>query len=163
MAFERFQRLGPEKFQRIINELMRGTPAVMVARLLQQDWQDVRDVAEDTLAKQLKRLHTAITNGAFGGDLAEQARRHASVRIKLLHASSLDCLDEMNQLADIQRARMLWLLEKERVSGKRIAALDKVMTAYGNLIMNMQKVRFDLGLDEYKRGIPVMPTASNSP
>jgi hypothetical protein len=72
MAFERLQSLGQEKFQRIVNELMRATPAVMVARLIHQEWGDVHDVAENTLAKQLKRLHTAITNGAFGGDLAEQ-------------------------------------------------------------------------------------------
>ena len=65
MAFEGLRRLGPQKFQRIVNELMRATPAVMVARLIQQEWGGVYDVAETTLAKQLKRLHTAITNGAF--------------------------------------------------------------------------------------------------
>jgi hypothetical protein len=141
---------------------MRATPAVMVARLIHQEWGDVHDVAENTLAKQLKRLHTAITNGAFGGELAEQARLQASVRIKLFHASTLDCHDEMNQLSTIQRDRVLWLLEKERVSGKRIAALERVMTSYGNLLMDIQKIRFDLGLDEYKRGIPVNPSASRS-
>src|SRR2546425_3361422 len=104
MKFERLQRLGKGKFQKLVNELTRGTPAIMVARLIQQEWGDCHDVREDTLAKQLKRLHSAITNGAFGGDLAQEARQKASVRIKLFHGSSLDCLDELIELALLQKA-----------------------------------------------------------
>jgi hypothetical protein len=85
--FERLQRLGNEKFQKIVNELMRGIPAIMVARLILREWGDCNDVREDTLAKQLKRLHRAITNGAFGGDLAQEVRRRASVRIELFHCA----------------------------------------------------------------------------
>src|SRR2546428_13012031 len=106
MKFERIQRLAKEKVQKIVNQLTRGTPAIMVARLIQQEWGDCQDVREDTLAKQLKRLHTAITNGAFGGDLAQEARRKASVRIKLFHGSSLNCLDELIELAFLQKARV---------------------------------------------------------
>jgi len=84
MAFGRLSRLGREKFQKIVNELTRGTPAQTVARLVHQ-WGDAQDVREETLAKQLKRLHTAITNGAFGGDLAQQAKEKATVRIMWLH------------------------------------------------------------------------------
>src|SRR3954471_2444973 len=99
IAFARLQKLGKEKFQRIVNELARGTPAQTLARLIQQEWRDVEDVREETLAKQLKRLSITIANGAFGGDLAEQARRKASVRIKLLHGSTLDCLAELVEVA----------------------------------------------------------------
>src|SRR5690348_7153728 len=115
MAFGRLQKLGKEKFQRILNELARGTPAQTLARVIQQEWGDAQNVREETLAKQLKRLSTTIANGAFGGDLADQARKRASVRIKLLHGSTLDCLDELTQMAAIQKARVLRLWEKERI------------------------------------------------
>ena len=72
----------------------------------------MQDIREETLAKQLKRLSTAITNGAFGGDLAEQARQRSSIRIKLLHGSTLDCLAELVDLAAMQKARILRLWEK---------------------------------------------------
>ena len=65
--FERLQRLGNEKFQKIVNELMRGIPAIMVARLILREWGDCNDVREDTLAKQLKRLHAAIQMGPSVG------------------------------------------------------------------------------------------------
>jgi len=38
MKFERLQRLGNTKFQKIVNELMRGIPAILVARLILQEW-----------------------------------------------------------------------------------------------------------------------------
>jgi hypothetical protein len=154
MAFERFSGLGREKFQKIVNELTRGIPAQTVARLVHQ-WGDAQDVREETLAKQLKRLHTAITNGAFGGDLAQQAKEKAIVRIMWLHGSTLNCLDALIEVAIVQRTRVLTLYEHEQASGKHIAGLNAVINDYRDLLVAIQKVKFDLGLDEFKRGIPV--------
>lgn len=155
MAFDRLQKLGKEKFQKILNELARGTPAQALARLIQQEWFDAQDVCEETLARQLKRLSATITNGAFGCDLAEQAKRKASVRIKVLHGSTLDCLDELVQIAAIQRSRMLRLWEKERMFNVPLMSLTRVIRDYSELIVTIQEVKFNLGLDEYKRTIPV--------
>jgi hypothetical protein len=107
---------GKEKFQTIVNQLMREAPAKTLARMIQQEWGDAQNVGEDTLAKQLKRLHTAITNAAFGGILAEEAKRRASVRIKLFHGSTLDCLDTLVELANLQRSRVLAMWEEEQES-----------------------------------------------
>ena len=74
MQFDRLNKLGPEKLQKIVNELMRGTPTVLVARLI-QEWGDAQNVSEGTLAQQLKRLRISIENGAFGGELAQEARK----------------------------------------------------------------------------------------
>ena len=154
MQFDRLHKLGPEKLQKIVNELMRGTPTVLVARLI-QEWGDASDVGEATLAKQLKRLHTAIENGAFGGELAQEARRKASVRIKLLHGSTVDCLDQLIEIANIQRERVLALWDKERIWNKPIFKLNAAIRDYKNLLLAIQKIKFDLGIDEYRRGFPV--------
>src|SRR5713101_2066403 len=139
MKFERIQRLAKEKVKKIINQLIRGTPDIMVARLIQQEWGDCQDVREDTLAKQLKRLHTAITNGAFGGDLAQEARQKASVRIKLFHGSSLDCLDELIELALLQKARVQQLWEKERELNLPLSILNIRYDDYRDLLLSIQK------------------------
>jgi hypothetical protein len=154
MAFDRFQKLGEAKFQKIVNELIRGTPAQTVARLV-HEWGDATEVREETLAKQLTRLHADITNGAFGGDLAEQAKAKASVRITWLHGSTLNCLDALIEIAIIQRTRVLKLYEKELESCRHIVGLNAVINDYGNLLVAIQKVKFDLGMDEFKRSIPV--------
>ncbi len=150
MKFERLQRLGNEKFQKIVNELMRGTPVVMIARLIQQEWGDCQNVRENTLARQSMRLHTAITNGAFGGDLAQEARRKASVRIKLFHGSSLNCLEELIDLAVLERDRVQQLREKERELNIPLSSLNALINDYRDLLLCIQKIKFDLGLDEYK-------------
>jgi hypothetical protein len=54
MLFDRLQRLGKETFQKVVNELLRGAPVVMVSRLIRLEWGDCQDVREDTLSKQLK-------------------------------------------------------------------------------------------------------------
>ena len=162
MAFERLQKLGKEKFQKIVNELARGTPGQTMARLIQQEWGDVQDVREETLAKQLRRLSTTITNGVFGGDLAEQAKQRASVRIKLLHGSTLDCLDKLVELAMIQEKRVLRLWEKEQLLDWPISALNRNIRDYGNLIVTIQEMKFNLGLDEYKRTVSTVIASQTS-
>jgi hypothetical protein len=154
MAFERLQHLGKEKFTKICNALARGTPALTLARLIQQEWRDAQNVGESTLAKQLLRLHTAITNAAFGGELAQLARETTSVTIKRFHGSTVDCLDELMTLATIQRERVLRLCEKERASNTRVVGLNKIINDYRKLLVDMQEVRFNLGFDEYRRGFP---------
>ena len=162
MAFDRLQKLGKEKFQKILNELARGTPAQTLARLIQQAWGDLEDVREETLGKQLRRLSTTIANGAFGGDLAEQAKQRATVRIKLLHGSTLDCLDELIQIAAIQKSRVLRLWERERIYNVPLVMLNRVIRDYGNLIVTIQEMKFNLGLDEYRRTMPAVAASDTS-
>jgi hypothetical protein len=161
MAFDRLTRLGPQKFQKIVNELIRGTPAQTLARLI-QEWGDAQDVSEETLAKQLKRLHTAVGNGAFGGALAQQVKAKASVRIKLLHGSTLNCLDELIEIALIQKVRVDALYEKEQVSNTCIVALNTIINDYMDLLVAIQKIKFDLGVDEYKRTIPTLKASDGA-
>ncbi len=94
--------------------------------------------------------------------MAEQARRRASVRIKLLHGPTLDCLAELVEIAAIQKARVLRLYEKERIYNVPILMLNRVIRDYGNLIVTIQEMKFNLGLDEYKRTIPVVTASNNS-
>ncbi len=156
-AFHRIQELGTTKFQRIVNELMRGTPAQTLARLIQQEWGDAREVEEETLSKQLMRLRKAVSDGAFGGDLAQRARESASVKIKLLHGSSLNCLDELGELAELQKQRVIRFFEIEEGLDRPIPELSKMIMTWATILASMQEMKFNLGIDEYHRRIPVKP------
>ena len=76
----------------------------------------------------------------------------------------------MLEIAIIQKARVLTLLNKERESKKRVFGLNTAINDYKNLLLSIQKIKFDLGLDEFKRGIPgarenttsvIMPDGTN--
>jgi hypothetical protein len=64
---------------------------------------------------------------------------------------------------DDQRRRLAAnaLLERELASNRRVVGLNKCIYDYKNLLISIQKIRFDLGLDEYRRGFP--PATASAP
>jgi hypothetical protein len=89
----------------------------------------------------------AITNRGFGGDLAQEAKRRASVRIKLFHGSTLDCLDELIELAMIQQARVLALWEKEQLNIP-LSSLNVVINDFRDL--RLPVIRLSVQSDNYQ-------------
>jgi hypothetical protein len=154
MAFERLQTLGEEEFQKILNLLMRGEPAMHVARTIQQEWHQFQDVAEKTLCQQLNRLRLAAAEGAFGMKAAKKIAEGATPQIRMLKDVSVGTLVRLEELSEIQKHRVLALVEKEKNMplpiGAMLTATNMVFTDYKQLLLDIQKVRFDLGLDEFK-------------
>jgi hypothetical protein len=89
----------------------------------------------------------AITNRAFRGDLAQEAKSRASVRIKLFHGSTLDCLDELIELAMIQQARVLALWEKEQLNIP-LSSLNVVINDFRDL--RLPVIRLSVQSDNYQ-------------
>jgi len=179
VAFERLQALGDEQFKKILNLLMRGEPAMHVARTLQQQppkgWGIFQDVAEKTLTAQLNRLREVAAEGAFGLKAARRIAEGHTPQIKRLEHVSISVLVRMEELADIQRTRVLNLVEKEKDSllpkignlhlpsnmpssakmapqeyRHLLTQTNLVFNDYRQLLLDLQKIRFDLGLDEFK-------------
>jgi hypothetical protein len=48
---------------------------------------------------------------------------------------------------------VLALFAQERQSGPILVNLNTVIKDYANLLLKIQELRFDVGLDEYRRGI----------
>jgi len=149
--FRRLQALGEDKFRRITDEFARGTPVSSVARLIQQEWGDCVDVEEDKLAKQLKRLHKDISNEFFTCLENERTERHASSQTTSLESSGHDGLDRLMELASIVKQRIDLWKRRER-EGSMLPELTTMMKQHVKLVVAIQKIRFDLGLDEYKLG-----------
>lgn len=154
MMFRRLQALGEDKFRRITDEFMRGTPVSWVARLIQQEWGDHRDLEEYKLTRQLKRLYKAIWNEFFSR-LEERAQRNATFKTNLT-GSKHAVLEQLVELALLEKQRMVALLEKEQRGNKILGELTTVMSDYFKLLVAIQRLRFDLGIDEYKLGMPAV-------
>lgn len=169
MAFNRLQLLGEVKFRKILNALMRGESAMGLARTIQSEWGHFTDIPEKTLTQQLNRLRLTAAEGAFGEAVAEQIKNGATPQIKMLKDVNLSVMQRMEELAEIQRSRVIALVKKEKDGpdpsqhhasilkvihvGKTDAALlqatNAVFTDYSKLLQDLQKMRFDLGMDEY--------------
>ena len=67
---------------------------------------------------------------------------------------ALIVLDELVKLANIQDERMLATRAQEQKSGFINPHLDTAIRVHKDLLVSIQEMRFDLGLDEYKRRTP---------
>jgi hypothetical protein len=73
--------------------------------------------------------------------------------MKLMQGSTPSCLDQLVELALIEEQRMLALSEREKRQGSIIPELTAIMKNYAKLLVAIQGMRFDLGIDEYRRGM----------
>jgi len=155
MAFERFVSLGEERFDKIINALTRGTPALRLAREIQQQppegWGLFQDVAESSLMVQLCRLRTAIAEGVFSKRIAKQLAAGTNTpKLGTLQRVSVQVLSRMEDLADQHKQRVENFLLKEKTQPLPSRTMTEAMTEYRETLERIQKIRFELGLDEYK-------------
>ena len=74
-------------------------------------------------------------------------------------APAVNCLDQLCRLALIQEERLEVLLAKERQLDRPLRAVNTAIRDYGKLLFRIQEIRFDLGLDEYRRGMPIQEKA----
>jgi hypothetical protein len=145
MSIAILQNLTEDKFQSIANHLMRGVPAKELARIIQREWGDAQDVNPATLTRALERLHLSTVEQVFGDNSSEQPQAQSSDR------AFESPYDELGELLTIQFARIEKLLKVETQQNKYVPALSEAIATYRNTLVQMQKMRFDLGLDEYKR------------
>jgi hypothetical protein len=71
-------------------------------------------------------------------------------------------LDELVKLANLQDERVLAMRAQERKSGLINPRLDTAIRLHVYILLSIQRMMFDLGLDEYKRGIPQAQTAESA-
>lgn len=154
MAFDRLQNLGDEKFTKIVNLLIRGEPAQRLARTIQQQppqgWGEFQGVQEKTLTQQLNRLRTAAAEGMFG---AKEAKRLAAVgkpNIDRLAGVSVQVLARIEELSEAQRTLVMALLAKATKEERTFTSVNEAVGNYNKILLDIQKLRFELGLDEYK-------------
>ena len=154
MAFERFQKLGEERFTKIVNDLVQGKAAMALARELQQGG-EFTEVPERTLTQHLNRLRKSASEGMFGTKIAQEIEQGHQGHIVLLEGVSVSALTRMEELAGWQRERcdQLMVQLREGVKAKKEfnprLSHNKVFEDYANHLKDLQDMRFKLGLDPY--------------
>ena len=154
MAFERLQALGEDKFRKILNGLLRGETAIAVARIIQQQppdgWGLFQDVAEKTLMQQLNRLRLAAGTGIFGATEAKRLATLGKPHVDRLSQISVPVLARVEEVSEAQRTLVLVLLEKATAEKRTFTSVNDAVNNYRQTLLDIQKLRFDMGLDEFK-------------
>jgi hypothetical protein len=148
----RFSKLGEQRYLKIQNDLARGVPALTMARVIQQEWGEFTDVAERTLTQQLVRLRIRMAKGLLGEEPKEQLQSIAisnATVVKRIARGAPDLLQEAYDLMEAQSRRYKRFLVKEETSATINPSLNVLMNDYLDFIERTQKLRFELGLDEF--------------
>jgi hypothetical protein len=95
-------------------------------------------------------------------DNLEGGAKLANIRRFMQNNEDSDVLDELVRLANIQDERVLAMRAEERRLGFTNPRLDTAIRLHVHILLSIQRMRFDLGLDEYKRGIPQAQTAESA-
>jgi len=157
--YDRLRKMGEERFLKIKNDLLTNVPAQRLARRIQGEWKEFEGVSESTLTQQLNRLkHSLIREAGASKELAQAVVENGvKINMKEMVGTKIDVYQEMEVLAVTQRTRIQRLVNKEADMPVPLAALNPVIVDYRQTLLDMQKMRFELGLDIY-RG----PLGSNS-
>lgn len=154
------ESLGSEKLLKIRNELMRGSSSIKVARLV-KSWGDFPTMEEATLVRKLLRLRRKIIKESYGqapseptNSLKELVVRPENIptqikSIKHFRKLAINPLEELVAMSEVQRERIdrMWRAEAEKGKGDPI--LSMVLEDYKRLMLDIQKTRFELGLDPF--------------
>ena len=182
MAFERLMSLGEEKVHRIINLLQRGEKVISIAREIQapppKGWGELQGMGERAVMQQLFRMRTAIAEGTFGTRLAKKMAEGRTPQVRMLEGVTVRVLDRLEELSELQRERVLALVKREKeillpvvghigkdgkpiVSGMApqeyrhlLTQTNAVFNDYKAVLLAIQKIRVDMGLDDFKGPAP---------
>lgn len=137
-----------------------------LARTIQQvppeGWGLFQDVPEKTLTQQLNRLRLAAAEGMFGAAQAKQIAEGRKPNIDRLNHISVPILARMEELSEKQRTLVMVLLEKATKEERTFKSVNEAVANYQHTLIDLQKLRFDLGLDDFKGPVGAMRGTSTS-
>ena len=137
--------LGEEKLATIINRLVSGESTMSVARNMQEQWSEAQGCSRADLKNELRRLRLSIHRGGLSYESAKPSRSKTTDGLELAP------LHQLASLIELQKRRVGELFKKEPEQGKYLPALTAAIKLYSKMLVSYQKMRFDLGLDVYKR------------
>lgn len=147
-GFSRIRALPEERLTHVNNWLGRGGEVMALTRVIQQEWKIWTDVAERTLFQQLNRYKRwLLTQQDI--DLPSLRTQDGAIVVKAARKRNIDVMERMNMLVAVQEQRLQTFLNQEAKLGMPIAGVDKTIEQTKELLKDIQKLRFDLGMDQY--------------
>jgi hypothetical protein len=149
VKFERLISLGPERLTAVNNALSSGSSALQVARMIQMEWGEIKDIAEESLAKQLIR-YKEQTLGNF------QQVGTSIVGLDPIALGKLDALAELDDVIRAQKTRVLLFIAEERKGKKADKDVSAEIRLLNELIHSKLKAEFDVGQRTFMGPLPML-------
>lgn len=146
--FQRLFALGEDKMLRINNMLATGTSPYTIAKIIQQEWGDHTDLTQHSLMLQLQRYKAELETRAMIP--APGSPIPVSPLLTVPPEERLPVVQKAKEVLAIQLNRIKMLAAKEEKLGMPMAQLNKEIETYTSMLEKIQRMQFDLGLDEFR-------------
>lgn len=143
----RLKKLTDDQLLHVKNWLLRGGEVMALTRHIQQEWKIATDVNERTFCMQLNRYKKSLFQQTGAGSAL--TNEHGALIVKATRTRDIDPMERLVALVDIQEKRIQMFLNKEAQVQMPIAGVEKVIDSTKALLLDIQKLRFELGLDQY--------------
>jgi hypothetical protein len=140
--------MGPEKYKKAIERLM--TPGVHAATVAKEISKEFPGVTLLRLAATLARTRRALNADAMKIKLTQEYSKHRESRLKDIHHNSMQALSALISVTLIQKARVERFYQKELAQSNPLPQLNGLINEYCAQLAQIQKVQFDLGINEFK-------------
>lgn len=160
-GFARITSLPEDQKMVIDNWLTRGGEVMALTRQIQQDWKQFTDVAESSLYMQLNRYRSYL-HATAKESLPSMVNSEGALIVKAQRNRNIDPMERLVALVEIQEKRLQMFLNKEAQVQMPIAGVEKVIDSTKELLKDIQKIRFDTGLDEFKGVVQGMQVRAGS-
>jgi hypothetical protein len=149
-AYDRLRDLGPEKLAALEGRMAMGEPSHSLADLIQKIWGLFPEIQRKTLARQLARYRNVNVTPKLAVVYEAVAGKAAAEKAKVILYQDLDILEEMRDLMELQKTRVLRLIEQEAktpllISSKEIdgaiEGLRKIQSDLAHVLMQTGKLR----------------------
>jgi hypothetical protein len=157
MAHPKLSSLGDERYKSICTQLMNGVRPLHLVRLIKDNWGQYPETSAKTLFTILTRHREQLRENKAKAAIAQEAGKihiqnlqSSSAHIQNLQRSSLQVLGRLIGVADLQIARAERLYAEELKLTRPIPGLSGLINDYRDTLINIQKIQFDLGVNEFK-------------
>jgi hypothetical protein len=140
--------MGPEKYKKAIERLM--TPGVHAATVAKEISKEFPGVTLLRLAATLARTRRALNAEAIRIKLSQEHSKNRESRLKDIHHSSMQVLSRLINVADLQMARAERWYAQELKQSRPVQGLSGLINEYRDTLIKVQKIQFDLGVNEFK-------------
>lgn len=145
VRYKRILALGKDRVGALNTALAAGTSTIKLAQKIQWEWKALTNVKTATLAKQLTRYRAEMIP-----ELVVAVVPGTGALVEYTQPPTFDFLDELEKLVTTQWERLQLGIAKERQLGYTMASVSREVMAMLNLLIQLAKLQFELGVLEYK-------------
>ena len=143
MAYERLKKLGDARFTEIQDSLLKGISSTKVAQIIQVEWGEFKDIPENTLSQQLKRLGMDLKSPTKPVEkVVEKVPISVEKNEDIEDAPpEIDCQKEYGDLIRLQKLRIASLIEKEKSMPVPYPHLSQMIKEHAEMIKMLEKAQ----------------------